>query len=62
MAQERMWTVARFPDGSWTHGGRADDPDYALCEVFRVLAFDSKQAVKKAQAERRRNIKKQAKK
>lgn len=34
------WTVARFPDGSWTTGGKPNDPDYANCEVFEVDAND----------------------
>jgi hypothetical protein len=48
------WTVARFPDGSWTTGGKPDDRDYANCEVFRVEADNREQAKRKAQAKRRR--------
>lgn len=44
-----VWTVARFPDGSWCTGGRPDDPDYALCEVFRIEAESRDEAKKKAQ-------------
>lgn len=35
-----------------------DDPDYAECEVFRVLAENRDQAKKIAQAERRKNLRK----
>ncbi|MCV4196064.1 hypothetical protein OD771_29515, partial [Pseudomonas aeruginosa] len=42
-------TVARFPDGSWSTGGSPDDPDYALCEVFRIEADSRDEAKKKAQ-------------
>ncbi|WGX45679.1 hypothetical protein P7I94_00185 (plasmid) [Pseudomonas aeruginosa] len=45
-----VWTVARFPDGSWSTGGSPDDPDYALCEVFRIEA-DSRDEAKKKSAE-----------
>lgn len=59
MAQERLWTVARFPDGSWSYGGKPDSPDYAKCEVWRISAFTSDQAVRKAQGKRSRDLKKQ---
>ncbi len=58
MAELKMWTVARYPDGSWTYGGRPDSPDYEFCEVWRIAATDEKAAVRKAQAKRRRAIKK----
>jgi len=54
----QMWTVARYPNGSWDTGGRMDDPGYAECEVFRVAAESRDQAKKKAQAERRKNLRK----
>lgn len=54
----QMWTVARYPNGSWDTGGRMDNPDYAECEVFRVAAEGRDQAKKKAQAERRKNLRK----
>lgn len=41
------WTVVRFPDGSWSSGGSVDDPEYAHCEVFEVLA-DSREAAEKS--------------
>lgn len=52
--EERIWTVVRFPNGSWGYGGKPTDPDYAECEVFRISAADGKAAVKKAQAKRSR--------
>ncbi|WP_018234380.1 hypothetical protein [Thioalkalivibrio thiocyanodenitrificans] len=55
-AQE--WTVARFPDGSWTTGGRPDDPDYAQCELFIIEAPDRGAAIMRAQAKRRRQARK----
>lgn len=55
------WTVARFPDGSWTTGGKPNDPDYANCEVFEVDAKDRDTAKRKAQARRQRLIRKVAK-
>lgn len=62
MTQERMWIAVRCHDGSWTYGGRPEDyKDYVDHEIFRVMAVDGKQAVKKAQAERRRSLKKQMK-
>ena len=50
----KLWTVVRFPNGSWSYGGSPTDPDYAECEVFRISAADGKAAVKKAQAKRSR--------
>ena len=58
MAKEQMWTVVRFPSGTWSYGGSIDDPSYKGCEVFRISAFTSKQAVRKAQAKRLRDRKK----
>lgn len=58
---ERLWTVARFPAGVWTTGGTPDDPDYADCEIWQVLATSREQAKKKAQYLRSRNIKKDKK-
>ncbi len=50
-----LWTVARFPDGSWTTGGLPTDPAYAGCEVYRVHASDRTKAKRKAQAQRARD-------
>ena len=44
------WTVARFPNGDWSTGGRPSDPDYSECEVFVVMAHSRDEAKKKAQA------------
>jgi len=49
-----LWTVARFPNGEWTTGGKPKDPDYANCEVFVVDADTREKAKKKAQAKRTR--------
>ncbi|KKN96125.1 hypothetical protein LCGC14_0170540 [marine sediment metagenome] len=51
--QNRIWVIVRFPNGSWSGGGRADDPDYANCEIFKVAAQSYEQALKKAQGQRR---------
>lgn len=48
------WTVARFPSGSWTTGGKPSDADYKGCEEFVVEAPDRKTATKRAQAKRTR--------
>lgn len=50
-----MFTVVRFPNGSWSYGGRPDDPDYSECEVYQVEAASSKKAVQKAQSKRSRD-------
>jgi len=58
-----LWTVARFPNGSWTTGGRPDSPDYAQCEVWQIEASSRHEATKKAQAKRaaqQRKLKKEA--
>lgn len=59
MRVEQMWTVARYPSGEWTTGGRPDDPAYEGCELFRVMAKDRNHAKKKAQAQRRKASKAQ---
>lgn len=46
---DTLWTVARFPDGSWTYGGPPDSPDYALCTVYQILAPTPAIAVRRAQ-------------
>ncbi len=56
----RTWTVVRFPNGSWSYGGRPDSPDYELCEIFQIDATSPEQAVKKAQAKRSRANRKAA--
>lgn len=49
---EQLWTVVRFPNGSWSYGGKPTDPDYEECEVWKIRAASAKKAVKKAQAKR----------
>lgn len=41
-----IWTVVRFPNGTWSTGGKVSDPEYTDCEVYRVPA-DSREAAKK---------------
>lgn len=53
MSRAINWTVARFPNGEWTTGGRPDDPEYEECEVFVVEAFTRNQAKANAQLRRR---------
>jgi len=58
-----LWTVARFPNGSWTTGGKPSDPDYAECEVWRIDAESRDDAKKKAQSKRaaqQRKLKKES--
>jgi len=54
MMKEVIWTVARFPDGSWSSGGRPTDSDYACCEVFQVEATSREDAERKAIAKHRK--------
>jgi len=51
------WTVARFPNGSWSTGGKPNSVDYENCEVFVVEAESRESATKKAQAKRSRQRK-----
>lgn len=51
----QLWTVVRFPNGSWSYGGKPDDPDYSECEVYQVDAPNSDKAKKIAQARRSRD-------
>jgi hypothetical protein len=53
----KVWTVVRFPNGSWSYGGRPDSPDYAECEVWEIEAETAAKAVRKAQGKRRREQK-----
>lgn len=55
---EQLWTVVRFPNGSWSYGGKPTDPDYAECETWQISATSAEKAVKKAQAKRSRDRKK----
>lgn len=49
MAILQRWVVGRFPNGSWTSGGKLSDPVYEHCETFVVTAASREKAVKKAQ-------------
>lgn len=49
---EQLWTVVRFPNGSWSTGGKPSDPEYAECEVWRIPAAGRWEATKKAQSKR----------
>lgn len=59
MTDDQLWTVARFPDGSWSTGGKPSDPAYQCCDVYTVLATDRDGAKRKAQQFRRALLKKQ---
>lgn len=50
----RIWTVARFPIGSWTTGGPPSSSDYQDCEVYLMYAESREQATKRAQSVRAR--------
>lgn len=56
----RSWLVVRFPDGSWSYGGKESDPDYEKCEKYRVDAASPEAAIKKAQAKRSRQRRRDA--
>lgn len=47
--------VVRFPNGSWSHGGKETDPDYDHCDKFWIESDKSSRieprlAIKTAQA------------
>jgi hypothetical protein len=52
-----LWTVARFPNGTWSTGGSPKDPEYKDCEVFVVDAETRDTAKRKAQSKRSRQRK-----
>ncbi|MFP6559347.1 hypothetical protein WJ542_13680 [Paraburkholderia sp. B3] len=56
---KKPWTVVRFPSGSWSYGGKPDDPDYVRCEIWQIEAETSSPAVGLAQARRSRERKRQ---
>lgn len=60
MQTDRIWTVVRFPNGSWSYGGRPDSPEYEHCEVWQISAPTAKGAMKTAQAKRTRDNRKRA--
>lgn len=43
-----LWTVARWPNGTWDTGGKPSDHD-PECEVFQVEADSREKAKAKAQ-------------
>ena len=53
----KPFTVVRWPNGSWSTGGKVSDPDYERCEVY-VVPFTTNDAAakKQAQAVRRRLV------
>ncbi len=53
----QLWTVVRFPNGSWSYGGRPDSPEYAQCEVWEIEAETPTYAINKAQGHWRRKQK-----
>lgn len=57
-----LWTVVRFPNGSWSTGGRPDSPEYSECEVWRIEADNREHATRKAKAKRSYEARKAAKK
>lgn len=56
IVDSKLWTVVRFPNGSWSYGGKPSSADYELCEVYQLPANSPEKAVKKAQAIRRRIV------
>ena len=54
----KLITVVRFPNGSWSMGGPATDPDYKQCEIYVVPFVSAKEAKKLAQGVRRRLVSK----
>lgn len=56
-----LWTVVRFPDGSWSYGGRPDCPDYRDSTVWQIRANTPAVAIRRAQGRWRRARDKSAK-
>ena len=54
--KQKVWTVARFPAGSWSAGGAPDIEDYKECEVYLIPARTGEEATKKAQSARSRLV------
>lgn len=50
--KEILWTVVRFPNGSWSTGGKPSDPDYEHCDIWQIVAKTREEATKKAQQKR----------
>ena len=49
-----FWLVVRFPDGSWSTGGKPSDPVYDDADLYWVRETSRERAVPKAQAWRSR--------
>lgn len=58
--QTKLWTIVRFPDGTWSGGGKPSDMDYKNCEVYRIPGTSYEDARRKAQGVRSRLAKKEA--
>lgn len=54
----RLWTVARFPNGAWDTGGSPNDPAYSECEIWQIEADSRDKAKKIAQGRRARQERK----
>lgn len=52
--KQKLWTVARFPSGDWSTGGRPTDIEYSESETWQVWASSREEAKKKAQGLRSR--------
>jgi len=48
---KQMWTVARWPGGTWDTGGKPSDYDDS-CEIFTIEGTDRAVVKKKAQGHR----------
>ena len=53
---DKLWTVARFPSGDWSTGGRPTSPEYARCDVWQVEAASEQEARRKAYRLRARGV------
>jgi hypothetical protein len=54
----QLWTIVRFPNGSWSGGGSISDSAYDQCEKWQVRAASYTKALKAAQGLRARARKK----
>lgn len=57
---ERLWTVVRFPNGSWSSGENRRTQTMSIARFGQIDAATAKAAVRKAQAKRSRDLKKHA--
>ncbi len=56
--------VVRFPNGSWSYGGKENDPDYEQCEKFWIetnksKGFTPQHAIRIAQNRRQQRIRRE---